>query len=159
MGRPPVWQAPSVLGCARASGAGLEAAATTAKRYNFVNTCNYLLSWRCACSGKVRSSGRVMQQHSCSRSQRASSTSFCASCSARRASPPSAQGQWASVLERRDALHRVSRPRRAFEAAEEYVSPSAPAPNTLSKPTASHFRCCAPSRCPRNAMTADNYMY
>ena len=73
---------------ARASGAGLEAAATTAKRYNFVNTCNYLLSWRCACSGKVRSSGRVMQQHSCSRSQRASSTSFWSSCSARRASPP-----------------------------------------------------------------------
>ena len=52
MGRP-VWQAPSVLGCARASGAGLEAAATTAKRYNFVNTCNYLLPWRCACSVKV----------------------------------------------------------------------------------------------------------
>ena len=73
---------------ARASGAGLEAAATTAKRYNFVNTCNYLLSWRCACSGKVRSSGRVMQQHSCSRSQRASSTSFWSSCSARRATPP-----------------------------------------------------------------------
>ena len=70
---------------ARASGAGLEAAATTAKRNTFVNTCNYLLSWRCR---KVRSSGRVMQQHSCSRSQRASSTSFCASCSARRASPP-----------------------------------------------------------------------
>ena len=51
---------------ARASGAGLEAAATTAKRYNFVNTCNYLLSWRCR---KVHSSGRVMQQHSSSQSE------------------------------------------------------------------------------------------
>ena len=75
---------------ARASGAGLEAAATTAKRYNFVNTCNYLLSWRCACSGKVRSSGRVMQlcTAAAGTSQRASSTSFWSSCSARHASPP-----------------------------------------------------------------------